>query len=236
MQTVEEMLANTRREKIVLVNRLPTLLEDVDEAKNMETLHMDVLEKARQNQREMLEQRDNVSSQQTSDMEKEQMREQLRADLLEAEILIEELVVLHKLWVVKVADRKCESANMKWRISKLVEREKLLRALFSDYLNDDGSNESEPERGAPAEEEDITEHTSWHCTTGSELAESRRNPYCETQERAEERSEGVGTSSSLPGVATTCDNNETTICDGGTSSTTAPCSASMSNGSPGEQS
>jgi hypothetical protein len=34
------------------------------------------------------------------------------------------------------------------------------------------------------------------------------------QERAEERPEGVGTSSWLPGVAATSGNNETMICDG----------------------
>jgi hypothetical protein len=40
----------------------------------------------------------------------------------------------------------------------------------------------------------------------------------------------------LPGVAATSGNNEITICDGGTSSTTVPGDASMSNGSAGGQS
>jgi hypothetical protein len=54
------------------------------------------------------------------------------------------------------------------RIEELENREDRLRAVLPEQnLDDDSSNESEPE--GHNDEGDITEHASWYCTTGREL-------------------------------------------------------------------
>jgi hypothetical protein len=131
-------------------------------------------------------------------MEKEQMREELRTAVLKAEKLEKELHTIRKLMEDEAADREHERASMMKRIKELEERENRLRAVFTEHLRDGSSNESELEgedndRDDPAEEGDITGHTSWYCTTDRELTESSWSPYWESHERAEERSEGVGT-------------------------------------------
>jgi hypothetical protein len=130
-------------------------------------------------------------------MEKEQLRKDLRATVLRAEKLEKELRIVRKLMEDEAADREYERAYMTKRIEELEERENRLHTVLPEHLRDDSCNESEPEGydndgDYPAEEGDITEHISWYRTTGREMTESSWNPR-DSQERAEERSEGVGT-------------------------------------------
>ncbi|PNF27313.1 hypothetical protein B7P43_G02770 [Cryptotermes secundus] len=155
--------------------------------------------------------RGNTFFQEMSDIEEEQMKEELRTTLLKAEKLKKEMNTLRNLMEDEAADREYERANMMKRIEELEEREDQLYAIVTEQLRDGKSNESEPESDYdngddPAEEEDITERTSSYFTTGRELTESSWNPYWESDERAEERSEGVGTSSTtVPPAASMLD-------------------------------
>jgi hypothetical protein len=60
-------------------------------------------------------------------------------------ILIEELHIIQKLMEDEAADREYERACMMKRIQQLEKRENLLRAVITNYLCDDNSNESESE-------------------------------------------------------------------------------------------
>jgi PHD and RING finger domain-containing protein 1 len=131
-------------------------------------------------------------------MEKEQLKKELRTAVLKVEKLERELYTVRKLMEDEDADREYEKAHMMKRIEELEERENLLRAVLTENLRDCSCNEPETECDGndgsdPAEEGDITEHASWYCTTGRELTGSSWNPYWESQERAEESSEGAGT-------------------------------------------
>jgi hypothetical protein len=110
-------------------------------------------------------------------MEIEQMGRQLRTAILMAEILEKKRHMILKY-----------QANMMRTIREMEERENILCMALTNYLNDDVSNESEPEcgdgddRDDPAEEYGIAERASWCYTAGRELTESSRNPYWESQE------------------------------------------------------
>jgi hypothetical protein len=162
---------------------------------------------------EYLELGANTSFQETSDMEKEQMRRELRAAVEKAERLETEMRTIRGLLLDEVADRKYERAYMLKRIDELqVSEARIHEVLIQLNFSDDSSNESEPEV--------------------QEFTESSWNPYWENHERAEERSEEAGTSSRLSGAAASSSNYETTMCDGGAEySTTVPPPASMSDGS-----
>jgi hypothetical protein len=148
MQNTEEVQENTRRERNFLKDRLAVQQQHVNVAHNLNTCHRDELQKDCQALTET-ELRANTSFQQTSDMEKEQMRRQLRTTVLKAEILEKELYMILKY----------EAYRMR-RIREIVIRENMLCVALTDYLNDDSSNESELECGdgdaddgnAPAEE------------------------------------------------------------------------------------
>jgi hypothetical protein len=112
---------------------------------------------------------------QTSDMEKEQMRSQLRTAVLKAELLEKELHMIRKLREDDATDRQYERAYMMRRIRQMEQRESMLRAVLADYSSDGSSNVLEPR------DEGNSEHALWY-----ELTESRRNPYWESQERPEE--------------------------------------------------
>jgi hypothetical protein len=212
MQNAEEVQENNRRETNFQQ-------EHVNITRNMNGRLRYELRKDCQTQTETVEMKVDTSFQQTSDTEKEQMERQLRTAILKAEILEKELHYMRELREYEAADREYDRAFSMRRLKQMEERENLLRAVLTESLSDDSSNESEPDCSDddddddddgddPAEEEDITEHASWYCTSGRELTENWRNPYWESQESVNERSEGDGTSSWLPGVAATSGNNE----------------------------
>jgi hypothetical protein len=97
-------------------------------------------------------------------MDNEQMRRQIRTDILKAEILEKERHMIFKY-----------QANLMRRIREMEESENMLRAALTNYLND-SSNESDPDGG---DGDDPAEHKSWYYTAGHELTESTRNPYWE---------------------------------------------------------
>jgi hypothetical protein len=163
MQNTEEVQENTRQERNFLKDHLTVLQEHVNMAHNINARHRDELQKDCHTQTDIGAE----SFQQTSDMQKEQMRGQLRTAVLKAEILQEELHMIHKIREDDAADREYERAYMMWRIRQMEERENMLGVAMTDYLIDDSSNASEPDGGDggdedPAEEKDIAEHTSWH--------------------------------------------------------------------------
>jgi hypothetical protein len=145
MQNTEEVQENTRRESNFLQDRLAVQQEHVNMAHNMNARHRDELQRDCQTQTETLELRADTPFQQTSDMENEQIRRQLRTAVLKAEMLEKELHMIRKFREDDAADREYERAYMMRRIRETEERENMLRAALTDYLSDDSSTESEPE-------------------------------------------------------------------------------------------
>jgi hypothetical protein len=125
-----------------------------------------------QTQTETLELRANTSFQQTSDMEMENMRIQLRFAELKTETLEMIVHMMCESIENEIVYSECQRENFTRRLNEMEERGNLLHAVLADYLSDDSSNESEPEGGGdgdddPAEEEGVA---------GRELTESRRKP------------------------------------------------------------
>jgi hypothetical protein len=175
------------------------------------------LRKECQTEEENLELRANTSLQETSNVEREQLRRYLSTAVEKRAELNE---ILHSL----EAAVECLWVCMKNSIMKLIKRN----------VGDDSSSESESDK---CEEGDVTECASRYSFTGRELAESRWNPCYESVETEEERSEEVGASSRLPDAAATCGNYETTICEKGTTSfTLVPSAASRGDNKNGGQS
>jgi hypothetical protein len=96
----------------------------------------------------------NIFYQETADLEEGQLREELRTAVLTAEKLEKDLNTICK----SMEDVK--RLYMK-RMEELQEWQNELRAIFTEHVRDDSSNESEPEgndidRDDPAEEGDIS--------------------------------------------------------------------------------
>jgi hypothetical protein len=177
-----------------------------------------------------------ASSQGTSDMEKEQMRRDLRTaeekvhrheaevNKLEAEVksleaevksLEEELIISRKLLHVKMADAVSEL-----KIRELVDRQNRLHEIqMEQNVSDESSSESD--------DGDITPHESL-CR---QLNVSRCNSDYESVERAEGRFTIEGPSSGSSGAASTCGNCE----EGTASSTSVPSAATVEDGGTGPE-
>jgi hypothetical protein len=171
---------------------------------------------------EKLEPRANTSLQVTSDVEKEQLRRDLRAAEEKIERLESELIFARKLLEDKEADAVRRACKL--RIKELVEREVGLRVIQKEQnVSDENSSETDDVTA----EGDITEHESL-CR---ELNESGWNSYWESVDRAEERFTIEGTSSRSAGAAATCGNCE----EGAASSTSVPSAATSEDGSTGRE-
>jgi hypothetical protein len=227
----EGVQENLRREIRLLEDHIANLQVDPNHTYNMNA--------RRQTEVENLELGANTSFHETSDVEKEQIRRELRAAVEKIERLQTELQTFRNFLIDETGDREHERTYMLRRIDQLQNREaRIHEVLTQQNLSDDSSNEAEPEghddESDTTDEGDTAEHASRYRNTRREVAESSCNPYCESQGTAEERSEEVGTrtSSWLAGAAARSDNYETTMCDGGAAySTAVPPPASMSDGS-----
>jgi hypothetical protein len=166
--------------------------------------------------------RENCIYLQILDVEKEQMRRELRAAVEKADNLEAELHTIRKLMEDQKAETDYEIVSM-WRKINELEDE-----VFPEInLGDDSPNQSEHDDHDTADEGDITEGESWYCSTETELTENNWNTTkWEIVERAEERSEEACATSSVPGAATTSGSY-----DGAGSSTPVPPAAGLSDGS-----
>jgi hypothetical protein len=105
VQNAEEVQENTRRGIQLLKDHPDILQEHVNLTHNMNARLRDELQKQCQTEGEKLELGANTSFQETSDMEKEQMRRKLRAAVEKAERLEIELQTIRKLMEDETADR-----------------------------------------------------------------------------------------------------------------------------------
>jgi hypothetical protein len=95
MRNAEEAQENTRREIHFLKYHLAILQEHLNVTHNMNARLRDELQNECQNEIEKFEPRANTSIQKTSDMEKGQMRSELRAVAEKAERLETELNIIY---------------------------------------------------------------------------------------------------------------------------------------------
>jgi hypothetical protein len=231
-QNAEEIMENLRL-YIYLLERLLDFRKEQSNFVGTKYQTVADLRKECPSRVEKLELRANTSLQETSDVEKEQLRRDLRVAEEKVERLEEkarrleaELIIARKLLEDKEADAV---RAWKLKIKELVEREVRLHVIQKEQnVSDESSSESESKEYDDTSDGDITEHES-RCR---ELNESRWNSYWESVEKFTTE----GTSSRLPGAAATCGNYEATICEEEAASfTSVPSAASSEEGSTGRE-